>query len=577
MKRFLLLGLLATLALGLFAQGTIVVWGSPHPQVQNKVPAGDDFIEISAGNDYAIALRQNGTLAGWGTNSTAISQIPAGNNFVKVAAGDRHVLALRSDGTVAAWGLNNNGQANIPPHSDYVKIAAGIDHSLAIRANGEVYAWGSNAGGKCTVPAGQYTDIAAGSNTSVAINAAGQLVAWGGGYNGETTVPSGNDFVQVSGTYIHFLARRSNGTIVAWGNQTGNLDVPAGTYMDMTAGWQGNVAIRTDETLAAWANLWALKTIPAWVTELSIVKVSAGNKFNLGLTGVFAEDDADSDGVADNLDEFPTDPLRAYSLSYPLTSETGWGTLAFEDMWPQKGDYDFNDLVVDYRITQIMDADYKVKDIQGEFMLRAVGATFQNAFAIEFPFPTTNIESLTGEGAGAEYNMPIIIAGTNSILKVISNTNDFVNVPGHDVFWNTQLEQPTYAAIPISFSLTLSEPYDMNLAPFWGLWNPYLMVNRVQGHEIHLPGYPPTIHANPDLFGLNDDTTNPAANRYYKTASNLPWALDLPISWRYPIELKQITHAYYGFAPWAESGGASYQNWYELIPAQINLNYIYNR
>jgi hypothetical protein len=25
-----------------------------------------------------------------------------------------------------------------------------------------------------------------------------------------------------------------------------------------------------------------------------------------------------------------------------------YGTLAYEDLWPSKGDYDFNDLVVDY-------------------------------------------------------------------------------------------------------------------------------------------------------------------------------------------------------------------------------------
>ncbi|HPF09681.1 MAG TPA: DUF4842 domain-containing protein, partial [Candidatus Cloacimonadota bacterium] len=110
----------------------------------------------------------------------------------------------------------------------------------------------------------------------------------------------------------------------------------------------------------------------------------------------------------------------------------------------------------------------------------------------------------------------------------------------------------------------------------WGIWNPYLMVNRVQGHEIHLPGYPPTMHADTSLFGMDDDSTDPAQNRYYKTTSNLPWALDLPINWRYPIERKQISHAYLGFAPWAESGGAQYPNWYEMIPSQIDANLIYN-
>ena len=172
--------------------------------------------------------------------------------------------------------------------------------------------------------------------------------------------------------------------------------------------------------------------------------------------------------------------------------------------------------------------------------------------------------------------MPIIEAGDQFIVKVISNTNDFVSVPGGDVFWNSQPEQPHFDAIPISFQMTLSEPFDQTTAPFWGIWNPYLMVNRVLGHEIHLPGYPPTIHVDASLFGLNDDSTDPAIGRYYKTTTNLPWALDLPINWKYPIELKQISHAYWGFAPWAESGGVLYPDWYEMIPGQINADFIYN-
>jgi hypothetical protein len=39
---------------------------------------------------------------------------------------------------------------------------------------------------------------------------------------------------------------------------------------------------------------------------------------------------------------------RAVSLLDCRTSFLTAGTLAFEDLWPSTGDYDFNDLVVDY-------------------------------------------------------------------------------------------------------------------------------------------------------------------------------------------------------------------------------------
>lgn len=576
MKKISIVLLLIAFAASAFAQGTIVVWGSPHNQVAKNVPSGDDFIGIAAGNAYGIGLRADGSLASWGQANTIVNSTPAGTNFTAISAGDQHAIALREDGSVVGWGNNSFGQTNTPPFTDFVKISAGINHNLGLRANGEVYAWGNNANGQCNVPAGTYLDIAGGNTYSIGLTTGGEVVAWGSGWNGELDTPAGNDFVQVSAKFLHAIARRADGSIVAWGNPTDNIIVPAGSYTDMAAGWQGNVAIRDDEELVSWANLWALKTVPEWVNDLTIVKVAAGNSFFLGLTGEFGEADADADGVADNLDEYPDDPLRAYNISYPLDSSTGWGTLAYEDMWPAQGDYDFNDLVLGYKLSLVLDADMKVKDINGQFQLRAVGATFQNAFAIEFPFASSNVETLVGNGNSSPYNMPIIEADTHFILKVISNTNDFVSVPGGDIFWNSQPEQPHYDVIPIDFQMTLSDSYDMTTAPSWGIWNPYLMVNRVLGHEVHLPGYPPTMHADTSLFGMDDDSTDPAQNRYYKTTSNLPWALDLPINWRYPIERKQISHAYLGFAPWAESGGAQYPNWYEMIPSQIDANLIYN-
>ncbi|MCK9556955.1 MAG: LruC domain-containing protein [Candidatus Cloacimonetes bacterium] len=76
---------------------------------------------------------------------------------------------------------------------------------------------------------------------------------------------------------------------------------------------------------------------------------------------------------------------------------------------------------------------------------------------------------------------------------------------------------------------------------------------------------------------MDDDTTNLSENRYYKSATNLPWALDLPIRWNYPIEHKEISQSYYRFAPWAKSGGSTYQDWYDLENGDINPAFIYDR
>ena len=62
---------------------------------------------------------------------------------------------------------------------------------------------------------------------------------------------------------------------------------------------------------------------------------------------------------------------------------TSWKTVAFEDLWPEKGDYDFNDVVVKYKITKSQIGNeiikYKIKGY-----LVAVGASYHNGFAFRF-------------------------------------------------------------------------------------------------------------------------------------------------------------------------------------------------
>ncbi len=74
--------------------------------------------------------------------------------------------------------------------------------------------------------------------------------------------------------------------------------------------------------------------------------------------------DVDGDGIPDDQDDYPNDPLRAFDNYFPAA---GFGSLAFEDLWPGKGDYDFNDVVVDYRFQTVTNALNQVVEIFGTF------------------------------------------------------------------------------------------------------------------------------------------------------------------------------------------------------------------
>ncbi len=87
--------------------------------------------------------------------STAFAQ-----KVVQVSSSANHVLALREDGTVWAWGSNSSGQlgdstnvnrtapVQVVGLGGVVEVAAGNSHSLARKTDGTVWAWGSNLSGE---------------------------------------------------------------------------------------------------------------------------------------------------------------------------------------------------------------------------------------------------------------------------------------------------------------------------------------------------------------------------------------------------------------------------------------------
>jgi LruC domain-containing protein len=105
--------------------------------------------------------------------------------------------------------------------------------------------------------------------------------------------------------------------------------------------------------------------------------------------------------------------------------------------------------------------------------------------------------------------------------------------------------------------------------------NPFMFVNQVRGHEVHLPDYTPTSLANTGLLGSGHDRSNPSTGYYYKDINGLPWALMLPKEFDYPKEKASITSAYGLFAPWAISGGTAYTDWYFNTPGYRNTDNIY--
>ena len=138
-------------------------------------PDADWRMIESAGNDASFALKNNGTMWGWGNNNSFIlgddnifsylatpTQINTDNDWRTITCGTSHALAIKTNGTLWAWGDYGFGQTgidlnNLPagwlgPHvprqigtdNNWQSLAAGAKTSMGIKTDGTLWVWGVN-------------------------------------------------------------------------------------------------------------------------------------------------------------------------------------------------------------------------------------------------------------------------------------------------------------------------------------------------------------------------------------------------------------------------------------------------
>lgn len=257
---------------------TVVGWGAVN-WFGLKVPEELTNIVATAGRGerHAIALRNDGTVVGWGSDGHPLP--PPGLRDVIGISDYGFSLALKKDGTVVQWpGTAPTSLSNV------VAVAAGFSHNLALRRDGTVMAWENNWSGQTNVPAGlsNVVAIAAGYEYSLALKRDGTVVQW----PGEAPANLSN-VVAVAAGNLHSLALKQDGTVTAWGNseQGGPFLVPAGltNVVAIAAGHAYAVALKSDGRAFAWGTpTFGVLDLPYGITNISAI--SAGNFFGLALT-----------------------------------------------------------------------------------------------------------------------------------------------------------------------------------------------------------------------------------------------------------------------------------------------------
>ncbi|SDS46953.1 LruC domain-containing protein [Polaribacter sp. KT25b] len=267
------------------------------------------------------------------------------------------------------------------------------------------------------------------------------------------------------------------------------------------------------------------------------------------------ETDSDGDGIFDQDDAFPNDAEAAFESFTP--SKYGKGTIAFEDLWPSTGDYDFNDAALSYQAIAVLNSDNLAVRLDFICNIKANGAGFTNGIGFEIEgLDPSKIESVTGTVFTQNF-ISLNANGTeaNQENAVIILTDDVDNI----------LNETT---ISIKFVTPISTA-DLGVAPF----NPFIIANKVRSKEIHLPYRKVTSLG---VSGIEIDGVNKDADGNFISDNGFPWAISIIHDFKVPKEKIDITDAYNFFSTWAESGGTTNVDWYKDNPGNRNEDLIDN-
>jgi LruC domain-containing protein len=363
----------------------------------------------------------------------------------------------------------------------------------------------------------------------------------------ETTIQGGsnNEFKQYSGAMISTRDIQVNGTITGIGT-TSLIKVTnnsKGNSQGLINGSQQFCDINGIE--GPWNSTINGGAVQA--CGLNVPTTSCNPEGNANTSTPPA--DTDGDGVPDTIDEYPNDPTAAFNSYYP--SKNGYATVAFEDLWPNTGDYDMNDVVINYNYKIVTNATNNVVRVNAKYSLLATGGSFNNGFAVQFPVERSKISNVTGG--------TLEVGQSKAVLVLFTNMRAEMNN------WNTRLGETK--SPNVDFELNFNINNGPTLSTF-GLneYNPFIWNGSAgfgRGYEIHLPYHLPTDLVNANLFSTEDDNTNLGLNRTYVSKNGgFPWAINIPVSFEYPIEKVDINTAYNKFGNWVQSGGTLFNDWY---------------
>ncbi|MBI41400.1 MAG: LruC domain-containing protein [Leptospiraceae bacterium] len=247
--------------------------------------------------------------------------------------------------------------------------------------------------------------------------------------------------------------------------------------------------------------------------------------------------DADGDGIPDDEDDYPQDPDRATMVRVPAE---GFYRVAYEDLYPKRGDADFNDYVVQVYHEQDLNASGKLVELRSYYAHIAKGAGYDHTLHLALPDVVSGEATLVRKDAsGVELNSENLSISSGNAIEILgrsSNTISSSNTDRNQSFVMGHSAELTFLPdAPVALQTLGKAPYDL-----------FIKVLNT-GHEIHFAG----------RYFAEDGSDQ------YIDSAGFPWALMVPDYWQWPYERANIHDGYPAFDDWYLSAGTASQNWYD--------------
>ena len=237
------------------------------------------------------------------------------------------------------------------------------------------------------------------------------------------------------------------------------------------------------------------------------------------------------------------------------TSHTLKGIYAFEDLWPSRGDYHMNDVMVrlDY------EKRFTVKGILEEsFLLK----TFRNQAANDNGLALT----LTGKAAGAKITCSTCAPGSDEFVAAdFAREGDVLLLTD-----NVKTSTGTIYKITAKYDTPIATDSGSEVRPFIYRTDRAGLQPGMRW-EVHIPYEAPTERIDWSLFGTGDDRSVPTEGRYYVRENKYPFAFflagatdsDLSPLLDPANEKTPVDELFPAYSEWVLSGGSSQADWYK--------------